>query len=154
MRRLHLASTVLVSLFALSCMGSRTRGDVIQHETADFSGAVLAEVKNAQGQVILSGRFVEETDGTDVERKASLAPTGVDSDATGDAEVEVSGTGSERTQEIEFSISNVEPRAVFTFVIDGKVFATASADDQGRVAFEREVPLRAGAQPPGNGSGE
>ena len=149
MRRLHLASTVLVSLFALSCMGSRTRGDVIQHETADFSGAVLAEVKNAQGEVILSGRFVEETDGTDVERRASLAPTGVDADATGDAEVEVSGTGGGRTQEIEFSISNVEPRAVFTFVIDGKVFATASADDQGRVAFEREAPLPARA--PGNG---
>jgi hypothetical protein len=43
--------------------------------TGNFTNAAFAEVRDAQGQVILSGQFqaVEEDD-DDVERKATLAP--------------------------------------------------------------------------------
>jgi hypothetical protein len=115
-----------------------------QQEAVDFTAAAVAEVRNAQGQVILSGKFVavaEEDD--DIERKAALKSTGVDTDAVGEAEVEVEveRTGSPRQQEVEFAISNVQPGAVFTFVIDGKIFATVTADGQGRAQHEREVPM-------------
>lgn len=115
-----------------------------QEQSADFTKAELAEVRNAQNQVILSGKFVvSDEDDDDIERKAALAPTGVDADAAGEAEVEVSKSGDKRRQEVEFSVTNVDPKGVFTFVIDGKVVATATADDRGRAEYEREIPLPA-----------
>ena len=114
----------------------------VQQEAADFTAATLAEVRNAQGQVILSGKFVAVAeDDDDIERKAPLTSTGIDADAVGEAEVEVDRTGNPRRQEVEFAISNVQPGAVFTFVIDGKIFATATADSKGRAEHERDVPL-------------
>jgi hypothetical protein len=115
----------------------------------DFTNAVLAEVKNAQGQVILSGRFaVAEEEDDDVERKAKLTATAIDPDAKGEAEVEVSGAGKDRRQEVEFTVSNVQPGAAFTLLIDGKVVATVTADDKGRAAHEREGPLVAATSTP------
>ena len=107
--------------------------------TADFSNAALAEVRDAQGQVILNGQFqlVQEED-DDVERTATLAPTGVDADATGEAEVEFSSSAPAE-QEVEFSVRNVAPGAVLTFVIDGTDVATATADRRGRAEVEVDV---------------
>lgn len=111
-------------------------------EAVDFTAAVLAEVRNAQGQVVLSGIFaVVDEDDDDIERKATLVATAVDPDAAGEAEVEVDRAGNPRRQEVEFSVKNLQPGAVFTFVIDGKVFATVTADAKGRAAYEQDVPL-------------
>jgi len=109
--------------------------------TGNFTNAVLAEVRDAQGRVILSGPFqlVEEED-DDVERKAALVTTGVDTDAAGEAEVEFSKIAP-ANQEVEFSIRNVSPKAAFTFVIDGVDVATASADSRGRAEVELDVPM-------------
>lgn len=117
-----------------------------QEGNVDFTKAVLAEVRNAQDQVVLSGKFVvSEEDDDDEERKATLSATGVDADASGEAEVEVSNSGSNRRQEVEFSVTNLQPGGVFTFVIDGRVVATVTADDRGRAAYEREVALPGGS---------
>ena len=52
--------------------------------SADFTNAAFAEVRDTQGLVVLSDQFqVTDEDDDDVERKAVLAPTGVDADATG-----------------------------------------------------------------------
>jgi hypothetical protein len=109
--------------------------------TANLTNAAVAEVRDAQGQAILSGPFqlVEEED-DDVERKAALAPTGVDADATGEAEVEFSKSAP-AVQEVEFSVKNVTPGATLTFVIDGTVVATATADDRGRAEVEVDVRM-------------
>jgi hypothetical protein len=57
--------------------------------TGNFTNAAAAEVRDAQGQVVLRGQFVlAEEDDDDVERKATLQPTAVDADAAGEAEVE------------------------------------------------------------------
>lgn len=131
---------------AASLVDASLGAQTSQEVRADFTKAVLAEVRNAQSQVILSGRFVvSDEDDDDVERKATLTSTGVDTDASGEAEVEVSGSGDKTRQEVEFSVANVEPKGVFTFVIDGKVVATATADDRGRAEYERVVPLPAGS---------
>ena len=114
--------------------------------TGDFRNAALAEVRNAQGQVVLSGQFqaVEEED-DDVERKAALKTTGVDGDAVGEAEVEFSNEAP-TVQEVEFAVRNVPPRESFTFVIDGTTVATVSSDAEGRAEVELEVRIpRAGA---------
>ena len=109
----------------------------------NFTNAALAEVRDAQGRVILNGQFkpVEEED-DDVERKATLAPTGVDADAAGEAEVEFT-KATPVEQEVEFSVQKVDPGAVLTFVIDGVEIATATADKEGRAAVELDVRMSA-----------
>jgi hypothetical protein len=106
--------------------------------TGNFSNAAVAEVRDSQGQVILRGQFAAvEEDDDDMERKAALTPSGRDTDASGEAEVETSREPPSQ-QEIEFSIRNVEPGAVYTFVIDGNDVGSATADPRGRAEFEVE----------------
>ena len=107
----------------------------------DFTNAATAEVRDAQGQVVLRGQFAladEEDD--DIERRATLEPTGIDADAAGDAEVEFSKAAPTK-QEIEFSVRNLQAGVAFTFVIDGIDVATATADRRGRAEVEVDVPL-------------
>ena len=107
----------------------------------DFTNAAAAEVRDAQGQVVLRGQFVladEEDD--DIERKATLQPTGVDADAAGEAEVEFAKAAPTK-QEVEFSVRNLQAGVAFTFVIDGIDVATAIADRRGRAEVEVDVRL-------------
>ena len=111
--------------------------------TGDFTNATTAEVRDAQGQVVLRGQFVVPTDqgdDEDVERKATLAPTGVDADAAGEAEVEFAKAGATK-QEVEFSVQNLQPGSVLTFVIDATDVATATVDKRGRAEVEVDVKL-------------
>ena len=140
-RRILMGSSALVVAAVVAACGSSRARATFTGETADLSGASVAEVRNAQGQVILSGRFAVSDSGQNLERTAVLAPTSVDADARGEAEVEVTGSGDDRRQEIEFSVSNVQPGIALTFVIDARVLATAAADDRGRVDFEHEIPM-------------
>jgi hypothetical protein len=107
--------------------------------TGDFRNATSAEVRDAQGQVLLRGQFVladEEDD--DIEREAALQPTAVDADAAGEAEVEhTKATPAE--QEVEFSVQNLQPGLTLTFVIDGVEVAKATTDARGRAEVELDV---------------
>ena len=113
--------------------------------TGNFTNAAMAEVKDAQGQVILRGTFqqvAEEDD--DVERKATLEPTGIDADAAGEAEVEFA-RDAPAEQEVEFSIRNVAPGSVLTFTIDGTQVGTAKAESNGEAELELDVRMSAAA---------
>ena len=91
--------------------------------------------------MVLRGQFVladEEDD--DIERKATLEPTGVDADAAGEAEVEFAKAAPAK-QEIEFSVRNLQAGVAFTFVIDGIDVATATADRRGGAEVEFDVPM-------------
>jgi hypothetical protein len=110
--------------------------------TADFTNATVAEVRDSQGQVLLRGSFVTaDEDDNDVERHATLEPTGIDADARGQAEVEFAKT-SPSSQEVEFSVSQLQPGATVTFVIDGTDVATAVIDRQGEAEIELDVRIR------------
>jgi hypothetical protein len=139
-RQIIPAAGLLATVVAAVYMVIQLDGQTAQ-STTDLTNAALAEVRNAQGQVILSGQFqlVEEED-DDVERKAVLAPTGADADATGEAEIEFSKSAPAE-QEVEFSVRNVAPGAVLTFVIDGTQVATATADRRGRAEVEFDVRM-------------
>jgi hypothetical protein len=131
-----LLATMAIAAYMVSQLnGQGTAGP------ADFSNAVIAEVRDAQGQVVLTGQFmpVEEED-DDVERRAVLGSTGVDADAAGEAEVEFSKTAP-ANQEVEFSVRNVGAGMVLTFVIDGADVATATADGRGRAEVELDVAM-------------
>jgi hypothetical protein len=108
---------------------------------ADFRNAATAQVRDAQGQIVLQGQFmapVEEDGG--LERIAALAPTGVDADASGEAEVEFAKSAPTE-QEVEFSVENLQAGATFTFVIDGTDVATATADRSGAAEVELNVRM-------------
>lgn len=110
--------------------------------TGDFTNATTAEVKDAQGQVILRGQFeVADEEDDDIERKAALKPVADDTDAVGEAEVEYASSGAAE-QEVEFSIRNVQPEASYTFVIDGRDVANAKADGRGRASLEWKVKTK------------
>ena len=107
----------------------------------DYTNASVAEVRDAQGLIVLRGQFaVAEEEDDDIERKAVLEQTGVDADAAGQAEVEFPKTAP-TVQEVEFAARNLQPGATFTFVIDGQDVATAAADRRGSVEVELEVRL-------------
>ncbi len=127
---------VAVAMYTLAQLDGQERPT-----TGDFTGAATTEVRDAQGQVVLRGQFVladEEDD--DIERRATLEPTGIHADAAGDAEVEFSRAAPAK-QEIEFSVRNLRPGAALTFVIDGVAVATATADGRGRAEVEFDVRL-------------
>ena len=107
----------------------------------DFTNATAAEVRDAQGQGVLNGQFtLVEEDDDDTERKAALVATGVDADAAGEAEVEFTKTAPAE-QEVEFSIRNVAPGAIYTFVIDGVEVGSATADSRGRAEAELDASM-------------
>ncbi len=114
---------------------------------ADFTNAAIAEVRDAQGAVVLRGEFVlNEEDDDDTERKAVLKAAGPVAEAVGEAEVEFPRTG-DIVQEIEFSVKHLTPRAKYTFVIDGQAVTTAATGGDGSGSVELKVKLPAAATP-------
>lgn len=111
--------------------------------TGDFRNAQTAEVRDAQGAVLLRGTFaVEEQDPGEegeVERKASLVAVSGGA-MTGEAEVEHQKDAPSE-QEVEFMVIGIPAGAAVTLVIDGAVVVTATADENGKA--EGEVDVRA-----------
>ena len=139
-RQMIPAAGLLVTIGAAVYMVVQLSGQA-PAPAGDFTNAAVAEVRDAQGQVVLRGQFqlVDEED-DDVERKAVLTATGVDADAVGEAEVEFT-RGTPAEQEVEFSARNLTANAAVTFVIDGTDVATATADGRGRVEVELDVRI-------------
>jgi hypothetical protein len=131
-----LVATVAVAVYMVVQLNGQTPA-----AAGDFTNAAAAEVRDGNGQTVLSGQFqATDEDDDDVERKAVLAPAGADTDAAGEAEVEFS-KDAPANQEVEFSISNVAANTAFTFVIDGTVVATGTSDDRGRAEVELDIRM-------------
>lgn len=116
----------------------------------DYTNAATAQVKDAQGQVLLQGQFgapVDEDGG--LERRAILQAAVAGSNADGEAEVEHAKNGATK-QEVEFNVRRLQPGISITFVIDGKDIATATTDRHGRAEVELDVPMPTAGGPGGN----
>jgi hypothetical protein len=135
-----LVATIVGATYVVVQLNGQT-----QPPAADFRNAQTAQVRDAQGQVVLQGQFmapVDEDGG--LERLATLTPTGPDADAAGEAEVEFAKTNPTE-QEVEFAVSNLPAGATFTFVIDGIDVASGTTDRQGTAEVELEVQMPAAA---------
>ena len=129
-----LAGTIAASAYMVVHLNGQTAS-----VSGDFTKAASAEVRDAQGQVVLRGQFQQvDEDDDDIERKAPLAPAGADADAAGEAEVEFA-KNAPADQEVEFSVRNLAPGTVLTFAIDGVDVATATVDSRGRAEVELDV---------------
>ena len=136
-----LLATMAAAIYMVAQLAAQGAAD-------NFMNAAVAEVRDAQGQVVLHGQFaLADEDDDDTERKATLTPTGIDADAAGEAEIEFAKSAPVK-QEVEFAVRGLQTGGTFTFVIDGHEVATATADARGRAEMELDVSLP-GAPAPG-----
>lgn len=98
----------------------------------------LVEIKEAGGQTILSGSLTMVTKkNRDIEGKATLGATGVDADAAGKAEVEVSTKRDGSVgKEFEVEVRNLAPNANFNLFVDRQQVAEFTTDQRGAVELE------------------
>ena len=131
-----LVATILVAAVTVV----QLRGEPSAQITGDFRNAAVAEVHDAQGQVLLRGDFavVDADDASEVERHATLTAVAQDVKATGEAEVEYQ-SDKPTEQELELTVSGLNAGTAITFVIDGQRVATATADRRGGVEIELAV---------------
>jgi hypothetical protein len=131
-----LVATILVAAVTVV----QLRGEPSTQITGDFRNAAVAEVHDAQGQVLLRGDFavVDADDASEVERHATLTAVAQDVKATGEAEVEYQ-SDKPTEQEVELTVSGLNAGTAITFVIDGQRVATATADRRGGVEIELAV---------------
>jgi hypothetical protein len=131
------AGTVAFALYMVTQLHAQATTPAV-----DFTKAAIAEVQDAQGQVVLRGEFavVDEQDDDDVERKATLQAIGTDADAAGEAEVEFAKSAPAQ-QEIEFSVRNLPAGTTVTFIVDGQPIGQAAVDRGGRAELEVQVPM-------------
>ena len=133
--------TALAALAVASCSSTQVNGQT-STPTGDFTNAVWAEIRDAQGQILLRGQFaLVEEDDDDVERQAVLEPTGIDPDARGEAEVEFD-PAAPAVQEVEFEARNLEPGASYTVVIDGVDIATRLSNARGSLDVEVDIRMQ------------
>ena len=133
------AGLLAVILFATAAV-VQLRGEAADQIAGDFRNAAVAEVHDAQGQVLLRGSFapVDADDEGEVERLATLTGASPDVKATGEAEVEYqSNTPAE--QEVELTVRGLAAGMDIALVIDGHTVATATADRRGGVDIELAV---------------
>ncbi len=131
-----LLATITAAMYMVVQLNAQTPAP-----TGDFTNAQTAQVRDASGQIVLQGQFmppVEEDGG--FERVATLGPTGIDADASGEAEVEFD-KATPTKQEVEFSVTNLAADAALTFVIDGTDVATVTTDRRGRAEVELNVTM-------------
>lgn len=111
--------------------------------TGDFRNAQTAEVRDAQGAVLLRGTFApaDGDDDQEVERLATLQPVEAGGKLAGEAEVEYQKNAPD-TQEVEFQVLSAQPGSVLTLVVDGVAVLTATADGKGRAEAEAMVAVK------------
>jgi hypothetical protein len=111
----------------------------------DLAAVKLVEIKDAAGQVVLSGSFVVENkqDG-DVEGKALLTGTGVNAAAKGEAEFDVSTNKNGSTEkELEISVRKLSPGASFSLFLDEQQVATFYTNGRGAAELEmKDAPAK------------
>ncbi len=104
-----------------------------------LSEARLVEVKDASGQVVLSGKFGDaKVSKNEIERSALLTHTGVDADAKGIAELEISKNRTPTKQEVELTVKQLAPATAYTLVIDGHEVASFTTNSRGEAELEIE----------------
>jgi hypothetical protein len=136
------AAGLLATIVAPAYMVLQLNAQEPAAEPIDLRNVTTAEIRDAQGQVVLSGQFMldDGDDAEDVERKAALQPTGADADASGVAEVEFAKQNPV-DQEVEFSGRNLQAGARYTLVLDGRDVIAGVAEGDGELELETDVAI-------------
>ncbi|MCA1567629.1 MAG: hypothetical protein LC803_18670 [Acidobacteria bacterium] len=104
----------------------------------NLAAVKLVEIKDGGGRVILSGNFTVTTkyDG-EIEEKSPLAATGVDPDARGVAEIEISNKKNSVTEkELEVEVRQLSAHTSYDLFIDGQQAASFKTNHRGEAELE------------------
>jgi hypothetical protein len=139
-KQISWAAAAIVAVTLIAIGAEQLYGQRAPQLVGDFRNAAQAEVRDAQGQVLLTGQFapIDADDQGEVERLARLAPITAGSTASGEAEVEYQ-TDDPSTQEIELTATGIAAGAQVSLVIDGANVGSATADAKGKVELEIEA---------------
>ena len=131
---------LVATILATTTLVVQLRGEPAAQITGDFRNALVAEVHDAQGQVLLRGSFAPKPadDEGEVELLATLTAASPGVRATGEAEVEYQSAGSGE-QEVELTVNGLTAGMDVAFVIDGHTVTAAKADTRGRIEVEITV---------------
>jgi hypothetical protein len=102
----------------------------------DLSTATIIQIRDPQGQIVLQGQFGKDEENDETEREAKLAATGVDPDAEGKAETDVSLPGRPVEQELEVEVNKLTPNTRFLVIIDSREIAAITTDARGHADEE------------------
>lgn len=103
----------------------------------DLAAVRLVEIRDAAGQIVLSGSFTMATKKNgDVEGEATLAAAGADTDAAGRAEVEVSTRNGNVDKELEVEVRKLPPGTTFNLFVDGQQAAVITTNQRGDAELE------------------
>lgn len=139
MQAMSMAGLFAVAAFAVFSV-AQLDGRPGAQGAGDYRGAVVAEVHDAQGVVLLRGSFApaEADDDGEVELRAALAPAAAGVTASGEAEIEYQ-KDQPHVQEVELNLTGLAAGTAVTLVIDGSRVTATTADGNGRVEIEIEV---------------
>jgi hypothetical protein len=111
-------------------------------DAGDLASASAIELRDASGQVVLSGRFGEaetDDDGGDLERTADLAAAS--GSAKGEAEIEISANAAgARRQQLEVEVEGLTAGMSLSVVVDGKTLGTITTDPRGKAEVDLTTP--------------
>ena len=103
----------------------------------NFAAIKLVEIRDAGGQVILSGSFASTTeDNGDLDEEVTLMPTAGNANAEGKAEVEVSTEKGTVEKELEIEVYRLTPRTNFNLFVDGQQITAFSTNQRGDAELE------------------
>jgi hypothetical protein len=136
-RRLPVIGLIFVCLGAAYAVAqSRPDPTAIPAAIGDLATVVQAQVRAADGTVVLAGQFGEATlDGRETERTATLTAT-AGSGATGTAEIELVTRDGKVERELELEADGLTPNTAYSFVIDQQTAATFTTDARGSTELE------------------
>lgn len=103
----------------------------------DLANAHIVEIRNASGGVVLSGEFRSRVDSLgNIEKDAELTNQR-GAEVIGEVEIELPAPDRSHIRpEVEVDVIHLQPRQVYTIVIDDRAIGTFVTDDRGSADLE------------------
>jgi len=134
-----LGMLVLFVCVALAIMGGE-KSEIKQPlppSLDNLAGIKLVEVKDAGGQIVLSGSFTMTTkDNGDIDGETALTTSVTGAKASGKAEVEIATKNGNVVKELEVDVRKLTSAATFTLFIDGQQVAVFTTSQKGAAELE------------------
>jgi hypothetical protein len=103
----------------------------------DVSHASIVEIRNQQGQAVLTGEFRSTVDMLGNTEKDAALYDQRGRKVIGEVEIETPAPGrTDRQPELEVDIIGLAPRQTFAVAIDNRIVASFTTDDRGSIDME------------------
>lgn len=130
----------LLPLLALGFVARLYAGPPIAAEIislGDLGSAHIVEIRDSNGAVVLSGEFRSRVDSVGNTEKDAELTNQRGAEVIGEVEIELPAPGRTHMRpEVEVDVIHLQPRHVYTVVIDDRAVGTFVTDDRGSADLE------------------